>query len=475
MVSSGEDLDKFASDESEKRLHPDKSHTVQQIDGSGIHKSENQEEATTVTPEKSQQDHNAGIHISQLDKEGSISSIIPHKVPQTAATSSSALRSGQEGKTPIIREKVLEDGYHWRKYGQKLVKGNEFIRSYYKCTHPNCQVKKQLERSHDGQIADIVYFGQHDHPKPELNPPLAVGFVLSVVDEKADKPLSTGTEDRASHLLKSKSTSRISVATSSDDVKGVPSESNKIQDEVDIDDEPHSKRQKKGNRSVEPTSLDKLTNEPRLVVQTLSEVDIVNDGYRWRKYGQKLVKGNPNPRSYYRCSSPGCPVKKHVERASHDPKVVITSYEGQHDHNMPPSRTVTHNATALDIYTTAIHGGESGAKSGESDGFVHNSSGPNGNLNGQLNVSGSDMVAHSSSGHARKSNKLQNGKSSDTKGTDSVVKDTVPEGRSNEKRDGESKTESKVNCAAYSVHAITPGPENNPSEQHLPNAEPVQS
>lgn len=36
--------------------------------------------------------------------------------------------------------------------------------------------------------------------------------------------------------------------------------------------------------------------EPRHVVQTMSEVDIVNDGYRWRKYGQKLVKGNPNPR-----------------------------------------------------------------------------------------------------------------------------------------------------------------------------------
>lgn len=42
--------------------------------------------------------------------------------------------------------------------------------------------------------------------------------------------------------------------------------------------------------------MDKPSGEPRLVVQTLSEVDIVNDGYRWRKYGQKFVKGNPNPR-----------------------------------------------------------------------------------------------------------------------------------------------------------------------------------
>lgn len=42
-----------------------------------------------------------------------------------------------------------------------------------------------------------------------------------------------------------------------------------------------------GNRAV---------REPRVVVQTTSEIDILDDGYRWRKYGQKVVKGNPNPR-----------------------------------------------------------------------------------------------------------------------------------------------------------------------------------
>jgi WRKY DNA -binding domain len=36
--------------------------------------------------------------------------------------------------------------------------------------------------------------------------------------------------------------------------------------------------------------------EPRVVVQTVSEIDLLDDGYRWRKYGQKVVKGNPNPR-----------------------------------------------------------------------------------------------------------------------------------------------------------------------------------
>lgn len=41
----------------------------------------------------------------------------------------------------------------------------------------------------------------------------------------------------------------------------------------------------------------RAVREPRVVVQTTSEVDILDDGYRWRKYGQKVVKGNPNPRS----------------------------------------------------------------------------------------------------------------------------------------------------------------------------------
>jgi hypothetical protein len=30
-------------------------------------------------------------------------------------------------------------------------------RSYYKCTHPNCPVKKKVEHTEDGQISEIVY------------------------------------------------------------------------------------------------------------------------------------------------------------------------------------------------------------------------------------------------------------------------------------------------------------------------------
>ena len=67
-----------------------------------------------------------------------------------------------------IREnRKVDDGYNWRKYGQKQVKGSENPRSYYKCTYPNCPTKKKVERSLDGQITEIVYKGSHNHPKPQ--------------------------------------------------------------------------------------------------------------------------------------------------------------------------------------------------------------------------------------------------------------------------------------------------------------------
>lgn len=49
-------------------------------------------------------------------------------------------------------------------------------------------------------------------------------------------------------------------------------------------------------------------------------------------------------RSYYRCTSQKCSVKKRVERSFQDPSIVITTYEGQHTHHSPAS--VRGSATA---------------------------------------------------------------------------------------------------------------------------------
>uniref|UniRef100_A0A5B6YX51 Putative WRKY transcription factor 4 n=1 Tax=Davidia involucrata TaxID=16924 RepID=A0A5B6YX51_DAVIN len=67
----------------------------------------------------------------------------------------------------LVVDKPAFDGYNWRKYGQKQVKASEYPRSYYKCTHLNCPVKKKVERNLDGQITEIVYKAQHNHELPQ--------------------------------------------------------------------------------------------------------------------------------------------------------------------------------------------------------------------------------------------------------------------------------------------------------------------
>ncbi|PWZ39584.1 putative WRKY transcription factor 12 [Zea mays] len=73
--------------------------------------------------------------------------------------------------------------------------------------------------------------------------------------------------------------------------------------------------------------------EPRFCFQTRSDVDVLDDGYKWRKYGQKVVKNSLHPRSYYRCTHSNCRVKKRVERLSEDCRMVMTTYEGRHTHS----------------------------------------------------------------------------------------------------------------------------------------------
>jgi hypothetical protein len=48
---------------------------------------------------------------------------------------------------------------------------------------------------------------------------------------------------------------------------------------------------------------EKRPRQPRFAFMTKSEVDHLEDGYRWRKYGQKAVKNSPFPRYVHRSSS----------------------------------------------------------------------------------------------------------------------------------------------------------------------------
>ncbi|KAK7854651.1 probable WRKY transcription factor 43 [Quercus suber] len=85
-------------------------------------------------------------------------------------------------------------------------------------------------------------------------------------------------------------------------------------------------------RGEKVTKGDKKVKRHRFAFQTRSHVDILDDGYRWRKYGQKAVKNSKFPRSYYRCTHKGCNVKKQIQRLSKDEEIVVTTYEGMHSH-----------------------------------------------------------------------------------------------------------------------------------------------
>ncbi|XVE53146.1 hypothetical protein DITRI_Ditri02bG0180900 [Diplodiscus trichospermus] len=109
-----------------------------------------------------------------------------------------------------------------------------------------------------------------------------------------------------------------------------------------------SKARKKGQKRI---------RQPRFAFRTKSEIDNLEDGYRWRKYGQKAVKNSPFPRSYYRCTNSKCTVKKRVERSSEDPTVVITTYEGQHCHHsigFPRGGLISHDAAFAGQFTPAV-------------------------------------------------------------------------------------------------------------------------
>ncbi|CAO2826659.1 unnamed protein product [Amaranthus hypochondriacus] len=104
-----------------------------------------------------------------------------------------------------------------------------------------------------------------------------------------------------------------------------------LNDDQHLDDDEEEQKAKKQSTKAKKTNQ-KRQREPRFAFMTKSEVDHLEDGYRWRKYGQKAVKNSPFPRSYYRCTSQSCNVKKRVERSYNDPSIVVTTYEGQHTH-----------------------------------------------------------------------------------------------------------------------------------------------
>ncbi|KAJ4972379.1 hypothetical protein NE237_005478 [Protea cynaroides] len=325
--------------------------------------------------QEDQAKHSSETHFSSNPSQKLQSQVKINHASEASKMTLQNLEDNQKCMVPSASgDRPSYDGYNWRKYGQKQVKGSKYPRSYYKCTHPNCPVKKKVERSYDGQIAEIVYKGDHNHSKPQ--PPKRPssgtqeqGFVCDGTGQDTSNPLWTDTLNELNEGSEGRIenqnevglsvyptypdrglTSYDPVATdafnsgirTSDDSCGLSGDIEDGSRGVDANDtEPKCKRRKNEHQSDDLcVLLGESVREPRVVVQNSTDSEIIGDGFRWRKYGQKVVKGNPYPRSYYRCTSLKCNMRKHVERAMDDPTAFITKYEGKHNHDTPVTKNL---------------------------------------------------------------------------------------------------------------------------------------
>ncbi|KAL0379415.1 UNVERIFIED_CONTAM: putative WRKY transcription factor 41 [Sesamum angustifolium] len=82
-------------------------------------------------------------------------------------------------------------------------------------------------------------------------------------------------------------------------------------------------------------TLPRWSEKMRVCPETGSEGQL-DDGYNWRKYGQKDILGANHPRAYYRCThrnTQGCLATKQVQRADEDPSIFEVIYSGKQLHS----------------------------------------------------------------------------------------------------------------------------------------------
>ncbi|QHO29779.1 hypothetical protein S245_025707 [Arachis hypogaea] len=106
------------------------------------------------------------------------------------------------------------------------------------------------------------------------------------------------------------------------------------------------------NASKKRKSLPRWTKQIR-VGPGMGVEGPLDDGYSWRKYGQKDILEATYPRGYYRCTHrnvQGCLATKQVQRSDEDPNMFEITYRGSHTCTMASSSS---NSASLPAPTTS--------------------------------------------------------------------------------------------------------------------------
>ncbi|CAL4986694.1 unnamed protein product [Urochloa decumbens] len=88
----------------------------------------------------------------------------PVDLPCTTRSKRLRVRGGERG-IQVQKKWTMEDGFAWRKYGQKNIHGSKQPRLYFHCSYKDdsgCMGRRQVQQSEaDSSVYVITYFGEH--------------------------------------------------------------------------------------------------------------------------------------------------------------------------------------------------------------------------------------------------------------------------------------------------------------------------